>query len=69
MSDYPKVNNEVSSSSVDTNSCSSKNSASTNETVNSIKYQGKFNYLLILCNNWLCETVVAKISVHLNVRL
>lgn len=44
MSDYPKVSNDISSSSVDslnTNSCSSKTSATTNETINSIKYQGK----------------------------
>lgn len=49
MNDYPKVSNDISSSSVDslnTNSCSSKNSTSTNETVNSIKYQGKSGILL-----------------------
>ncbi len=47
MNDCPKVSNDISSSSVDsvnTNSCSSKNSASTNETLNSIKYQGIHKY-------------------------
>lgn len=50
MTDYPKVSNDISSSSVDslnTNSCSSKISASTNETMNLIKNQGKFDYLPI----------------------
>ncbi|XP_037051163.1 NAD-dependent protein deacetylase sirtuin-1-like [Bradysia coprophila] len=40
MNDYPKVSNDISSSSVDSaNTTSSKNSATTNETINSIKYQ------------------------------
>lgn len=61
MSDHPKVSNDISSSSVDslnTNSqSSSKTSASTNDTVNSIKYQGKFNYLQTLCNDWSWDIV------------
>lgn len=63
MSDYIKVSNDISSSSVDslnTNSCSSKNSSTTNEIVNSIKYQGKFSYLIILDNCSISEIVAAK---------